>query len=506
MKSRLWIGYLGLSLVAMVAYYLAVPDHWKHGIEFVALYTAIGLAASAAIVVGVLVNRPRHKAAWFFFAAGIGLNALGGLAEHLLTPARGDLAFPSFADVLWLSLYPALIIGLFLLIRSRNPVRDWAALVDTTTVTTGLGLLAWIYLIHPAADDPSLSLLGHAVSIAYPVGDVILLAMVVRLLLGGGARSASFALITGSLLLFLAGDTTWAVINYLAIDVTPATANLLSIVFLGAYAAFGAAALHPSMREVATEVPARRPRLSPAVLVLLTTASLIAPVILAVQALNDNITDGLAIAIGCIVLFLLVVARMAQLLSQVEDQSLRLLELARVDELTGLPNRRSLATELPRAIERARRERAPLSVALLDLDRFKRFNDEFGHPAGDRLLQEASIAWKHCLRDVDEIGRYGGEEFVILLPAAEAEQALVVLARLQGVTPERQTFSAGLATWDGAESEDELIARVDLALYEAKRTGRDRIVVWSAGLAASRRSPSQRRRARPITRQLDPTT
>src|SRR5205823_1696765 len=220
-------------------------------------------------------------------------------------------------------------------------------------------------------------------------------------------------------------------------------------------------------------------RLSPVLLVLLTLVSLVAPALLAAQALRDRVTDGVAIASGSAVLFLLVVTRMAQLLRQVEAQARQLRELTRVDELTGLPNRRAWSVELPRVIERARRDGVPLSVAMVDLDRFKRFNDDFGHPAGDRLLKEAALAWAAELRAVDQLARYGGEEFIVLLPSADAAEAGAVLQRLRGVTPAGQTFSAGLATWDGEETSDELISRADRALYRAKADGRDRIVIAS---------------------------
>jgi diguanylate cyclase len=147
-----------------------------------------------------------------------------------------------------------------------------------------------------------------------------------------------------------------------------------------------------------------------------------------------------------------------------------------VDELTGLPNRRAWSAELPAAIERARRDRVALSVALLDLDHFKRFNDEYGHQAGDRLLKTATAAWSAKLRTVDQLARYGGEEFIVLLPGATAELAASVLERLRGVTSAGQTFSAGVAAWDGNETSEELIARADQALYQAKDAGRDRIL------------------------------
>jgi diguanylate cyclase (GGDEF)-like protein len=116
-------------------------------------------------------------------------------------------------------------------------------------------------------------------------------------------------------------------------------------------------------------------------------------------------------------------------------------------------------------------------VALIDLDHFKRFNDEFGHQAGDRLLRSAGAAWKQALRGVDQIARYGGEEFIVLLPDAGDEHAATVIARMRVTTPAGQTFSAGISTWIPPETSEELIARADRALYRAKRTGRNRTVL-----------------------------
>jgi diguanylate cyclase len=319
-----------------------------------------------------------------------------------------------------------------------------------------------------------LSLFGHIVSIAYPVGDVLVLAMLVRLLIGGGARNPSFRLLTASMVVFLGGDAAWALINYVGWEPPSMVGRLLGAVFLVAYTCFGAAGLHPSMREVGQPVPARDVRLNPRLLALLAAASLIAPAILAFEVARGDVTDGVAIVAGSVALFLLVVSRMAQLLGHVEAQAIQLRELARVDELTGLPNRRAWAAELPRAMERSRRDGSALSVALLDLDHFKRFNDEFGHPAGDRLLKGASAAWRAALRATDELGRYGGEEFIVLLPGADSREAATIIERLRPRTPAGQTFSAGIATWDMLETSDELVARADSSLYDAKKQGRDR--------------------------------
>jgi diguanylate cyclase (GGDEF)-like protein len=274
------------------------------------------------------------------------------------------------------------------------------------------------------------------------------------------------------------------VVNQFGLEPGTVARALLNMTFLFAYTLFGAAALHPSVREVGQTQRPQPPRLSPALLGLLTTASLIAPAVLALQVAEHQVIDGAAIVIGCVTLFLLVVTRMAQLLRQVEQQTRKVRELSRTDELTGLANRRAWTSDLPHAIERARRDQVRLSVAMIDLDHFKTFNDAYGHPAGDRLLKSAAAAWQEQLRAMDHLARYGGEEFIVLLPNTTSDIASGVIARLLAATPLGQTFSAGLATWDGVETSDELIARADEALYEAKHAGRNRVMIAPASVTA----------------------
>lgn len=113
---------------------------------------------------------------------------------------------------------------------------------------------------------------------------------------------------------------------------------------------------------------------------------------------------------------------------------------------------------------------------MLDLDRFKAFNDRHGHLAGDRLLHATGAAWSEQLRDVDFLARWGGEEFAVLLPECVLADAGAVLDRLRGAVPEGQTASAGLVRWDGREPAAALLARADQCLYRAKQAGRDRVV------------------------------
>jgi diguanylate cyclase (GGDEF)-like protein/PAS domain S-box-containing protein len=150
--------------------------------------------------------------------------------------------------------------------------------------------------------------------------------------------------------------------------------------------------------------------------------------------------------------------------------------LARSDALTGLPNRRGLDEQLPREMARARRAESDLCLAIVDIDHFKAYNDANGHLAGDAILRECAVAWDAVLRGADTIVRFGGEEFLVVLPDCPLEEAAETVERLREATPGGLTCSAGLACWDYAETTDGLVDRADSALYLAKAAGRDRLV------------------------------
>jgi diguanylate cyclase (GGDEF)-like protein len=145
--------------------------------------------------------------------------------------------------------------------------------------------------------------------------------------------------------------------------------------------------------------------------------------------------------------------------------------------LTGLPNRRVLDEQVPREMARARRNERPLCLAVLDIDHFKAYNDAHGHLAGDQLLRESAIAWDEVLRGSDTIVRFGGEEFLVLLPDTEPGDAEEIVERLRAATPSGLTCSAGIAVWDFDADLDELVLNADRALYRAKGEGRDRVVL-----------------------------
>lgn len=163
----------------------------------------------------------------------------------------------------------------------------------------------------------------------------------------------------------------------------------------------------------------------------------------------------------------------------------RIEELAELDELTGAFNRRSIMRMLEEEIARCTRNGSACAVALIDLDHFKRINDAYGHPIGDETLRTFAISMFANLRSIDRFGRYGGEEFLLVLPDLSQDQAVRALERLRAITADldwsafspgmQVTISAGVTTLRPRENSDTLLTRADGALYSAKAKGRNRI-------------------------------
>ncbi len=182
----------------------------------------------------------------------------------------------------------------------------------------------------------------------------------------------------------------------------------------------------------------------------------------------------------------------ANLLRQRDRLTQQLERLARTDALTGMANRHVWNERLDQALENTRRSSQPLTVAMMDLDHFKAFNDAYGHPAGDALLRETAQAFENTLRQGDLIARYGGEEFSLLLPNCTLSDAQALLERLRSVMRSGQRFSAGITQTDGWEPSDDVIVRADRALYEAKALGRNRTVTTERDASESIAEPIHR--------------
>src|SRR5919202_5168809 len=150
---------------------------------------ALVLSRVVAILAGMRMHRPASRGPWWWFAGGFTLFWLGDLYTYSYPRLFGaDVPFPSIGDGAYVLVYPALMAGLLLLVRRRNPERDRAGLIDSLIMTLGLALLSWVALIAPYLHDGSMSVVAKLTSIAYPLGDILLLAAAIRLAVDSGRR------------------------------------------------------------------------------------------------------------------------------------------------------------------------------------------------------------------------------------------------------------------------------------------------------------------------------
>lgn len=179
--------------------------------------------------------------------------------------------------------------------------------------------------------------------------------------------------------------------------------------------------------------------------------------------------------------------RIKQLTDEIRDANTKLAEIAVTDTLTGICNRRALYEQLEREFERSKRHGHPFSVFLMDIDHFKLVNDTYGHGVGDRVLVSVASALTETIRSTDSVGRYGGEEFLVVAPETSAAQARILgerlrchVAQVTDAEPDAPevTVSIGIASSDvvHANRYDEMIEMADNALYEAKDAGRNRCI------------------------------
>ena len=306
-RERAWIWYLAVTGL-LTALYLFAPGLSGNG----PLINFLGLTGVLAIVAGIRMNKPAARAAWWLFAAGQFLFLSGDLYTYSYPKLLGaDVGFPSIGDGLYLLVYPMLMAGLLILVRRRSPRPDRAALIDALILTIGIGLLSWVFLIAPNVHLENLSLLANSVSVAYPLGDVLLLAAAIRLAVDGGKRSPAFWLLVSSIVCLMATDSAY---NLALLKDTYNHQLIYDAGWIFYYLLWGAAALHPSMRSLEEPAADSRTPLTPLRLTLLGAACLIAPGIRLFQSFGNP--DVLVLIVASALLFLLVVVRMAGLVRQ----------------------------------------------------------------------------------------------------------------------------------------------------------------------------------------------
>jgi diguanylate cyclase (GGDEF)-like protein len=459
---------LALGVLSCAAYVTIGPSGWSGS----AWYLTTAALGTGMAVRGAWTASPPRRRIWAALASGSALYLLGDGLWFLYEGVLHVSPYPSWADVAYLSHYAAIGLGLIWLVRGRQVGRDRAAFLDAAILTSAFALPATMFFVMPVFAAGGTSLLSMSVAAAYPIGDVFVLAVLVRLVTGRASRTVSFLSLAAGLVLLLGTDVYYD----LLVSWGAPMPSWTDACYLLTYLLLGFAGMHSSRDAVSEPTARQATRPVASRVMVLGCSSLLAPALLAARAPTLSREDALVIAVGGAVSSALVLARLLDLLRYSESQSVQLAVLARTDGLTGLPNRRSWDHQLARATEDARADGASLTVAMIDLDQFKVYNDTNGHLAGDLALKETAAAWAHLLDGNGYVARYGGEEFGLFIPQAPAV-ADALIERVHESVARGLTCSIGVAEWRLGEQPAQAVARADEALYEAKRGGRDR-VVW----------------------------
>ncbi len=435
------------------------------------VYDVASLALLGCFAVAARGIRGRSRRVWLWLLAGQLLNTVADIVFDMQSLVQGDPSFPGWADVLYVVAYPVHLWALLLLVRLREPRRDLAAWLDAAVIAVGLIALVWGFVIGPQLASSQVDAMAVVLSAGYALFDIVLLAVMLRLVLPAGQR--------GPLLLLVAGSVTW-----LAADVANSVLALGSFyalpawteaLWLSGYVLTVAAVLHRKAAQLADVQPADDIGANAGRFVALGIGAFVVPLTLAVAATGGE-TGSVAIWAWLGLLAMgLVLARLWLLVAALQRHYRRLGEEARTDQLTGLPNRRTWDHEIGRAAAAALTGGAARGVAILDLDRFKDFNDAHGHAAGDALLQDCATAWRAALDPGVMLARYGGEEFAALFPAGPTGREVAQLDDLRRATPAAMTVSIGGTVWTAGEPSRMAFNRADQALYDAKRNGRNRV-------------------------------
>jgi signal transduction histidine kinase len=321
--SALWLRYVAVGIVATVVYLLIPSDApLVVRVSKVLLYGGISASAVVALVVGIRRHRPDNPTPWYLLAVGQLVYLAADMTFYTLQDVFHSTAYPSAADALYLGHYPFVVIGVLLLARSRTSGGDRGSLVDASIIAIGLGVLSVVFLVEPAVGASEQPWLTRLVSGAYPVMDVLVLGVAVRLVVGAGLRRPVFYLFTASLMALLATDTVYIYLQLKGLYQADSLAgSLLDAGWVSFYLLLGAAALHPSMRTLAERDHRARSRIGRGRLTFLAAAALLAPAAMLIQDVRGMQDDTAMVATACAVLFLLVIYRMSGLIREVETSA-----------------------------------------------------------------------------------------------------------------------------------------------------------------------------------------
>ncbi|MER7279492.1 EAL domain-containing protein [Dactylosporangium sp. NPDC000244] len=482
-----------------------------------------GLAGAAPLLLRMARDRRSVEPAWRLVGAGFAVRLLSDLVWTIeALTHHGQVPFPSWNDLGYLTSYALLIAGLIGAAGGRARL----ALLDASIVVAGFAVIDWMLLLHPYLHHAAIGPLALSLALVYPVCDLVLFAVVVRVLLSGAARNRANRLVLAGAGLLLAANTIF--FAHAAAGSTRDVAWLDNALWLCSYLVLGLAGLHPRLAGERPAVPAAAAEVvSSRRLLLFGAATLLGPAATVYRLLTTGGLRGsgewrhlIVPSVLAAVLSVLLVTRLGGLArlaqrrqAELEANGRRLQAAlderaaledqlrhgALHDPVTGLANRALLAQRMEWSLDRADGAAGPRhALLLLDLDRFTDLNDAHGIAFGDEVL----IALAHRLRSIaapgDTLARLGGDEFALFVEhgaapgSQERAEQLAELLRAEVKAPLRVggrvvhlAASIGLVHLDGQDPR-EAVADAELALRAAKRGGRDRVVPYRSELRSAR--------------------
>ncbi|MCW3062871.1 MAG: diguanylate cyclase/phosphodiesterase, partial [Solirubrobacterales bacterium] len=409
----------------------------------------IGAAVALAWRAGARCDaQPRLRSGWRLIALGLFAYFLGNVVQTVYELGSSTSPYPSVEDILYLAFYPLTFLGLRRFRVGRvTPAESRKLVVDSALVVVGGGSLIWYVVLGPTAVDAGGSLLQTIFSIAYPVGDLVIVLALSNVLLRRMARSvhAPLTWIALGLLFFVVGDLLY---GWASLHAGYGGGDGIDTFWIVAIGLFGiGAAVQPRADRAPDAAPAYDPHRW-AWLPYLSVAIVFG--LLLATNVGEPLFPGAGLTLAAALAALLVGIRQYMShrelrqthreLAQAHDE---LAALATTDSVTGLANHRALIAAIDRELERSRRFGRPCALVFLDIDHFKTLNDAWGHAAGDAALRELGFVTTDALRSMDTIGRWGGDEFVALLPEADAGAALAAAERVRRAIARHGFASAG---------------------------------------------------------------
>jgi diguanylate cyclase (GGDEF)-like protein len=509
-------------LLAVVGAYLAVYAGWQlfgwggsgaksliGDLVFVPVY--VGATAMAWSASRRCAGVPRLRSAWRLIAIGLAFYLLGILLQSYYEIFAGSKPFPSLADPAYLMCYPFALAGLLRFPQTgESHSQRRRTLIDCATVAIAGGAVIWYVVLGPTTLVAGANLAQTLVSVGAPVGDLMLIVGLATVLLRRTVASSGLALrvLAAGLVFWVAADVVYGWTSLHSVYRGGDPVDALYMVALSLFLLGGAAQRRPTPADdIAKATSTWRASWLPWFGVAL------AFVLLGFSLRHDAFVPAGGLFISAAAVAVLVALRQffaqRELLSTHRELELaheELAALATTDPVTMLPNHRALVTAINGELSRSQRQGPGFAVVFFDVDHFKLFNDSVGHAAGDTALRELGEVARSCLRGMDAVGRWGGEEFVALLPKTGADAAMVVTQRLRAAiaahsfsVTERPhlTCSFGVSVYpDDGVTRTELIDAADQAMYAAKRFGRNQVFRAADPVVAALGSGSHRAAAR----------